>query len=200
MSPETAQGLRKIVARRDGYTCYLCGCPTGATLEHVLAAKRDARGTPTQGKSNLANLRLACPYCNLVKGDRPVEEFIALERWRIEPPADLPVATRDMLAECFGWRKREGTVYTGSAHARLEFKHGQVAVLVRAGDRDDWQRIFLGPQTHPRVTLAAWDFLRRHNTPPRPRRRIPQSKMSRMTGRGAIPLVPAQIVSEIKSS
>jgi hypothetical protein len=191
---DVTQGLRNIIARRDNYRCYLCGVPTAATLEHVIPAKRNARGVPTLGRSKLENLRLACPYCNATKGDRPVEDFIALERWRIDPPQDLPATSRDMLAQCFGWRKREGTVYTGSTNAHLELKHGKVAVLVRAGDRDQWHRYFLGPQAHPRVALAAWDFLRRHNTPAKPRRQIPQSKMAKMTRKGAVPVVP-QVVN-----
>ena len=157
-SSDTTQGLR------DGYKCYLCGVPTAATLEHI-APRQDG------GRSKLENLCLACPHCNSAKGTASVEEFLAQERWRIEPPADLPENTRDMLAQCFGWRRRDGIVYSGSSNARLEVRGNFVSVIVRAGVRDGWHRLSLGPQHNPRVALAAWDFLRRHNTPPRPRRR-----------------------------
>lgn len=167
-SADTTQGLRRIVARRDGYSCYLCGVPTAATLEHVASRQ-------SGGKSRLPNLRLACPYCNSAKGSQSVEDFIKREGWRIEPPADLPDNTKDMLAKYYGWKKKEGIVYTGSSTARLELRRGAIAVLVRAGDRDRWRRLALGPQSHPRVALATWDFLRRHNTPPRPKR-FPSAK------------------------
>jgi hypothetical protein len=138
------------------------------------------------GRSKLDNLRLACPYCNSTKGDRPAELFISEERWRVAPPENLPEATRDMLALCYGWKKSEGTVYSGSPHARLELAQGQVAVLVRAGERDNWHRLLLGPEEHPRVALAAWDFLRRHNAPAKPKSFIPKSKMAKTTSRGAV--------------
>lgn len=180
-SSDTTQGLRRIVARRDGYRCYLCGVPTAATLEHI---------APRQGggRSKLENLRLACPYCNSVKGASPVEEFLAQERWRIEPPEELPESTRDMLVQCYGWRRRDGIVYSGSSNAHLEVRGNFVSVMVRAGIRDGWHSMTLGPQSNPRVTLAAWDFLRRHNTPPRPRRR-PSAKVL-AASRKARPKIP----------
>lgn len=176
---DTTQGLRKIVARRDGYSCHFCGVPTAATLEHLKAMNQG-------GRSKLHNLRLACPYCNSTKGDRPAELFVGEERWRLSPPEGLPESTLAMLELCFGWKKREGIVYSGSPHARLELKQGEVAVLVRAGERDNWHRLLLGPEGHPRVALAAWDFLRRHNTPAKPKSFIPKGKMAKTTAQGAI--------------
>jgi hypothetical protein len=171
-STDTQQALRRIVARRDGYRCHYCGVPTAATLEHTEPLKRDKRGQKTNGDANswLGNLRLACPYCNSTKGDRPVEDFVRNELWKLLPPPGLPQTTREVLTQCFGWTKREGIVYTGTTNARLEIRGGMVAVLVRSGTRDEWHRLALGPQTHPRIALAAWDFLRRHNTPDTPKR------------------------------
>lgn len=169
-SSETNQGLRKLVARRDGYRCYLCGVPTGATLEHVSARAEHARVGAAR-PSRLENLRLACPFCNSTKGDRPVEDFLEKELWRIMPPADLPQDSRAMLLKFFGWELESGYVQTGTPNAKLELKDGIVAVLIRAGVRDRWHRLELGAEANDRVAYAAWDFLRRHSTPPTPKLR-----------------------------
>jgi hypothetical protein len=157
-SADTNQGLRRLVARMHGYRCYLCGVPTAATIEHVLARKGG-------GRSGLENLQLACPYCNSTKGDRPVSEFLAEEKHLIPPPDDLPASMKDMLAKCYGVHKRAGVISTGTPNAKLELTAGVACALVRAGSRDSWHRFVLGEADDPRVVWAAWDYLRRHNTP-----------------------------------
>lgn len=166
-SNDVWQGVRALLARRDGYRCFYCGVPTAATVEHLQARAND-------GTSDLANLRLACCYCNSAKGDGDPQEFLDSGRWRLVPPADLPTEARGMLERFFGWGHREGTVHTGTPQARLELSsQGEVSILVRAGRGDEWHRFQLGPADNARVTLAAWEFLKRHNTPAKPKPFIP---------------------------
>jgi hypothetical protein len=159
------QALRKIVARRDGYRCRYCGVPTAATIEHIIARSLD-------GGSRAENLCLACPLCNSIKGDRPVADFLASNRWQLTPPP-LPDTLSEMLKDCFSWEHRSGLLATGSANAKLQLRDHTVTLMVRAGAHDDWQLFRLGQADHPRVISASWDFLTRHNTPKRPKRRRP---------------------------
>jgi len=66
------------VFRRDGWACYLCGIhtpealrgtyePNAPELEHVTPLSRG-------GEHSYANTRCACRACNLIKGDRTLEE------------------------------------------------------------------------------------------------------------------------------
>lgn len=160
--------MRSIAARRDGYRCCYCRVPTAATIEHV-----DAR---SKGGSNWAdNLMLACPYCNRKKGDRPLERFLAEEGWKLVRP-ELPGTVKEMLKQCFAWERGTGVVSSGSTNAKLELSNEEAILLVRAHKTDAWQRLRLGRADTPAVTQAAWDFLTRHDTPTRPRRRRPPKR------------------------
>lgn len=64
--------LRRTIAERDGYTCWLCGKPIditrtrstdplAATVDHVLPKSKG-------GKRTLDNLRLAHRSCNAARG------------------------------------------------------------------------------------------------------------------------------------
>jgi 5-methylcytosine-specific restriction endonuclease McrA len=66
------------VFERDGWRCYLCGCDTpqalrgtyeanAPELEHMVPLSRG-------GAHSYANTRCACRACNLIKGDRTVDE------------------------------------------------------------------------------------------------------------------------------
>jgi len=156
--------MRRIAARRDGYRCCYCRVPTGATIEHLKART-------SGGSSWMDNLKLACPYCNRKKGTRPIDEFLARELWRIDPPEDLPGDARQMLKECFGWENSSGLVATGSTNSKLELKGGELAILVRTDKATPWFRYPLGASASPAVSAAAWDFLTRHDTPGKPQRK-----------------------------
>lgn len=159
--------IRRLAAQMHGYRCYICRIPTAATAEHVQARAND-------GSNHLDNIRLACPYCNSKKGKRNLEEFLASRDWELPHPPDLEQTVTEMLAARFGWgRGRSGIVSTGSTNAKLKLEGGDAFVLVRADKRDPWMTIRLGSADHPRVTRYAYDFLARHFTPPKPRRRRP---------------------------
>lgn len=164
---DTWAGLRRLVAKRDGFSCVYCGVPTAATIEHV--APRSANGG-----SDHENLRLACPHCNSTKRDQPVDEFLKSGAWRIPTPPDLPGTVREMLLSKFGWEGQSGgLVSTGSSNAKLKLAAGQVVLLVRAGKRDEWHQIQIGREDHPHVVAASYDFLAHHYTPQKPRRKKP---------------------------
>lgn len=146
---------RDIVARRDGYRCFYCKVPTGATLEHVDALHND-------GKSEFENLRLACPWCNSKKGSTPVDEFLATEGWKLPIP-ELPATLAEMLLRFYN-KELEPEMTTGVPNAQLHVKNGIAIALVRTHKRSEWQVLPLGPQDHPKVIRASWDFLARHNT------------------------------------
>lgn len=66
------------VFERDGWQCYLCGCrtpkelrgsyePNAPELEHVVPLSRG-------GAHLYSNVRCACRGCNLIKGDRTLDE------------------------------------------------------------------------------------------------------------------------------
>lgn len=149
--------FRAIVARRDGYRCFYCKVPTAATIEHVSALVND-------GRSNLENLRIACCWCNSVKGDESVESFIAREGWKMPLPSDLAADVPEMLRQEFGWDGAGETVWTASTNARLKLEDGVALVQVRPSKREPWTTMGLGPIAHPKVVRAAFEFMRRHNT------------------------------------
>lgn len=144
-----------MIARRDGYRCKYCHVPTAATIEHM---KPLSKG----GRSRAENLCLACPYCNNHKGERLADEFFESGDWRLDAPSSLPETVSDLVADRYGAGEK---VMTGSHHARLYIEEGQVILLVRPSKHEEWQRVRLGKENHPRVVAASYDFLERHYTP-----------------------------------
>lgn len=63
---------REDVLRAWGPICYLCDSiiPDDWHLEHVIPLSRG-------GHDTVGNVRPACPSCNLAKGDKTVEEYVA---------------------------------------------------------------------------------------------------------------------------
>lgn len=62
----------RAIARRDGWTCRLCGHPIDPALtgtRHLMSASRD-RIVPGQPYTP-ANVQLAHLRCNIIRGDRP---------------------------------------------------------------------------------------------------------------------------------
>lgn len=173
MSREVWEATRKIAARRDGYRCRYCKVPTAATIEHMVARSKS-------GGSSMDNLCLACPYCNSRKGDRPLEAFLEQQLFKLARPA-MPETTREMLSNFFGWNEGTGWVSTGSTNAKLQIKGGKVSLMVRAGKTDAWHEFILGALDHPKVTLASWEFLARHFTPKKPKKKIPKSVWAKKT-------------------
>lgn len=163
---ESRRAMREVAAKRFGYRCHYCGVPTGATIDHVIARASDDAERATVNQ--LDNLRLACPYCNFSKGDRPAEEWLAAGGARLEPPP-LPGSVGEMVRQCFRiTRDEDGAVTTGSINARLIIDDPRgVIIHVRPGRRYDWHEVVLGDAAEPRVVHASWDFLRRHLTPER---------------------------------
>lgn len=155
--------LRSIVAARDGYRCCYCRVPTGATLEHVNARS-------AHGGHHAENLRLACPSCNSRKGAMALDQWIATRGWELPEPGPLPASVSE-LAERFGGLSEGGYLASGSTNARALIREGLVFLEVRYGKGGPWQTIRLGREGHPAVVFACFDFLRRHHTPERNRRR-----------------------------
>jgi 5-methylcytosine-specific restriction endonuclease McrA len=62
------------IGRYGELTCFLCEVPTGETyhMEHKIPLSRG-------GCNSIDNLDIACPPCNLSKGNKTVKEFL---RWR----------------------------------------------------------------------------------------------------------------------
>lgn len=158
-----ASHLRALAADMsdDGMRCFYCKVPTAATIEHV---HPQAKG----GRSKMHNLVLACNYCNTRKSTMDVEEFIESGRWRLKHPP-LPATTEEMLAQFFGWHPGMKHLRTGSPHARLKIKDGNVLIEVRPGRRYKWTVFNLGAPDNPKVVSASYDFLKRHYTPPEPK-------------------------------
>jgi hypothetical protein len=159
----TAVAMRRIAARVDGPRCCYCRVPTAATIEHVQARTKG-------GTTWLDNLRLACPYCNRRKGNRPIERFLAEKGFELPRPSDLPSTTPEMLDECFGWDRGSGLVATGWSNSKLEVSRGRVTILVRTDKEAEWMRYPLGDASSEAVAQASWDFLTRHDTPSNPKR------------------------------
>ena len=151
---QTQTSLRRMVARRDGYSCHYCRVPTAATIEHM-----DPLGGG--GRSNSANLRLACPFCNTRKGERGADEFIDSGDWRRDAD-QIPEDFSLWLTTNYG---QADLVKTGSIHAQLLIEREIVYLLVRPSKKEDWLKVKLGAKDHPRVIAAAIDFLERHYAP-----------------------------------
>lgn len=66
-------GLRQTLLERDGDDCWLCGDPLGddITFEHLIP--RSVRGS-----SHSVNLALAHEACNVLLGNKPLAEKIAM--------------------------------------------------------------------------------------------------------------------------
>jgi len=161
---DNRRAMREVAAARFGFRCHYCGVPTGATIDHVVARASDEASRTTVNQ--LENLRLACPYCNFSKGDRPVEEWLAAGGARLEPPP-LPRDVLSLLGTIFQVeRDADGAFLSGSPNARV-FADGDVALEVRSSRRSPWHSFPLGAGDHPAVVRATWDFLRRHMTPER---------------------------------
>ena len=141
--------------------CHYCGCPTAAEIEHVHPRSYG-------GRTHMDNLVLSCPYCNKRKAQREVGEFQASGDWRLQHP-DLPESMEEMLRRFYGWNLGQGTVRTGSTNSILVISGDQAEIRIRPGRKYDWQRIPLGMKDSPRAIAAAWDFLRRHFTPDKPK-------------------------------
>ena len=63
--------VREYVLQRDGRTCQYCGETKGQMeIDHVIPKSRG-------GSDRISNLATACHPCNQVKGNRPLEEFLA---------------------------------------------------------------------------------------------------------------------------
>lgn len=163
--------MRAIAARRSGMRCHYCGCPSAAEIEHV-------HPQSLGGPSHMDNLVLSCPYCNRKKAQRDVREFKASGDWRLQHP-DLPGTMQEMLREFYGWDLGEGDVQTGSTNSILVIANGQAEIRVRPGRKYQWKAFRLGDMDDPRVISAAWDFLRRHYTPEKPREPRPSRRRRR---------------------
>jgi 5-methylcytosine-specific restriction endonuclease McrA len=64
--------VRAALLRRDGPYCYLCGRefdPGYLRIEHKVPSSRG-------GRNNYDNLGLACPPCDIAKGDLTAEEYL----------------------------------------------------------------------------------------------------------------------------
>lgn len=167
----TWAAMREIASQlAGGPFCAWCGVPSLATIDHVQARTAG-------GGHGFDNLRVCCPYCNSRKGNRPLEQFLSEEGFKLDKPADLPVVTREMLVREFGWDHASGEVSTASSNSKLLVEAGEVFCLVRARKQDEWIRVRLGPIDRRAVTQAAWDFLKRHHTPATPQRKKPTKQM-----------------------
>jgi 5-methylcytosine-specific restriction endonuclease McrA len=62
----TVSPTRKLILKRDNYTCAYCG-KTGSTIDHI---QPQSRG----GQNTWLNLVTACQKCNNVKDDRTPKE------------------------------------------------------------------------------------------------------------------------------
>jgi hypothetical protein len=153
-------GLRSIAAGRDGLRCYYCSCPTGGELEHM---NPRAKG----GKSNLENLALSCPLCNRRKGARRAQEFKESGDWRLLAP-ELPDSMDEMLLQFFG--TKGPAVFTGRKNSYLK-NEDEVIIYIRPGRGYEWTTLKLENKDSKASVHAAWDFLTRHHTPEKPRRR-----------------------------
>ena len=148
----------------------------------------------------MANLVLACPYCNNRKRTRDVEEFIASGDWRLEPPPGLETEMQRMLRNRFGWDvndlpefERALSVETGgepqlrtsSPHARFVLRSGRALALLRPGRRHPWTSFDIGPEESPATVAASWDYLTRHFTPSAPKE-PPHWWLSKKRGGGVV--------------
>jgi hypothetical protein len=70
--PYEWQVLRIIVLARDDYTCVYCGSDADLHVDHRIPVSRG-------GSNGLENLATACGPCNLAKGAKLLQTWIALE-------------------------------------------------------------------------------------------------------------------------
>lgn len=151
------QGLRALAAQFDEMKCYYCKVPTAATIEHVKAFS-------SGGKTDISNLKVACPYCNTRKGKMTADEFIESGRWRMASIDRDYKSVREMVAELYNYRLGSGTIYTTSIHSELVIVKDNVFIRIRPGKKYKWSEIKLGKETNPAVIAASYDFLERHYT------------------------------------
>ena len=64
---ESRKISRRAVFARDGYTCQYCGTGSHLTMDHVVPRSRG-------GQTTWTNVVAACLRCNLLKGNRTLEE------------------------------------------------------------------------------------------------------------------------------
>jgi hypothetical protein len=70
--------VREYLLTKHNYTCVYCDCKTKPLqIEHILAKANN-------GTDNLSNLTLSCNDCNISKGVRFVEEFLAKDPIRLK--------------------------------------------------------------------------------------------------------------------
>lgn len=156
--------MRSLAAfMQGGMKCGYCGVPTAATLEHVHPQSKG-------GRSGFENIMIACPYCNTRKQAKDVDEFKASGRWKMEYPP-LPGTVEEMITRLFGWSPNTKHLATGSPHSRLKIIDQQCILEIRPGKRYEWSVVNLGGTANPAVVKAAYDFLKRHYTPPKPKYR-----------------------------
>ena len=58
---------RKRIFRRDGFECCYCGSHRNLTVDHVIPKSKG-------GKTSWTNLVTACNRCNVLKGDKTLEQ------------------------------------------------------------------------------------------------------------------------------
>ena len=92
---------RRTLIERDGLTCQYCGEPvarTNLTVDHVVPRSQGGRNT-------WENLVLACPPCNLRKGDRtPEQASMPLRRAPQKPPWHPFASAVALAARRPAWR------------------------------------------------------------------------------------------------
>jgi 5-methylcytosine-specific restriction endonuclease McrA len=79
-STQSAKGRKKIrVLQRDGYSCVLCSCPVGLTVDHIIPRC-------VGGSDRYENLRTLCRPCNEAKGQDDGRLSAMGFRFRVRQP------------------------------------------------------------------------------------------------------------------
>jgi len=86
LGPEKRAWLKAVVFTRDGYRCMYCGSRKDLQLDHIKPVIYGQEDTPE-------NMVTACARCNLSKGCRTPEEWIA------DRPRYLPARLRGGYCE-----------------------------------------------------------------------------------------------------